>query len=126
MAISAHLLAPRGTGYRNAGIHTYIEQTLRRLPEADPELRLTLFARHAPAGLSGTIEQRSTRWPTGRPVLRIVWEQLRLPLAIRRFDVLHASAFVAPQLCWRPTVITIYDLSFALYPQYFRGLNQAY
>lgn len=126
VAISAHLLAPRGAGYRNAGIHTYIEQTLRRLPEADPDLRLTLFARYAPAGLSGAIEQRSTRWPTGRPVLRIVWEQLRLPTAARGCDVLHASAFVAPQIALRPTVVTIYDLSFALYPQYFRGLNQAY
>jgi glycosyltransferase involved in cell wall biosynthesis len=126
VAISAHLLAPHGAGYRNAGIHTYIDQTVRRLPEVDPELRLTLFARHVPEGLSAAIEPRATRWPTGRPALRILWEQLRLPLAARRFDVVHASAFVAPQICWRPTVVTIYDLSFALFPQYFRGLNQAY
>lgn len=126
VAISAHLLAPHGAGYRNAGIHTYIDQTVRRLPEVDPELRLTLFARHVPDGLSDAIEPRATRWPTGRPALRILWEQLRLPLAARRFDVVHASAFVAPQICWRPTVVTIYDLSFALFPQYFRGLNQAY
>jgi len=126
VAISAHLLEPRGVGYRSAGIHTYIEQTVRRLPEVDADLRVTLFARHTLDGLNGAIEQAGTRWPTGRPVLRILWEQLRLPLAARGCDVLHAAAFVSPLLQLRPAVVTVYDLSFALFPQYFRGPNQAY
>lgn len=127
VAVGAHLLHGQG-GYRSAGIHTYIEQTLRHLSQADPALDVTVFTRHAPADWPSTIQARSTRWPTERPIIRILWEQLVLPRAARQVhaDILHATAFVAPVLRPRPTVITIYDLSFALFPQYFRGFNQAY
>lgn len=125
VAVGAQLLHGQG-GYRSAGIHTYIHQTLRHLPQADPALALTVFTRHAPTDWPATIQVRATRWPTERPILRIVWEQLVLPRAARQADVLHATAFVAPVQRSRPTVITIYDLSFALFPQYFRGFNQAY
>jgi glycosyltransferase involved in cell wall biosynthesis len=66
------------------------------------------------------------RWNTDRPALRIWWEQSLLPIAARRADVLHATAFVAPIVQLRPTVITIYDVSFALFPQFFRGFKQSY
>src|SRR3974377_463424 len=114
IAISAPLLAPPG-GYRSAGIHTYIQHSLQHLPEVDPALRLTLFAAHPPAGLPPSIEVRGPRWNTDRPARRIAWEQLALPLAVRRVAaaVLHATAFVAPLVHVRPTVITIYDVSFA-------------
>jgi glycosyltransferase involved in cell wall biosynthesis len=129
IAISAPLLAPHDQGsYRSAGIHTYIEQTLQRLPEADPALAVTLFAAHPPASLPSSIEVLSPRWKIDGPVQRIAWEQTVLPLAVRRARaaLLHATAFVAPVVRAVPTVITIYDLSFALFPQYFRGFNQAY
>ena len=57
IAISAPLLAPSGQGsYRSAGIHTYIAQTLRHLPESvaqaiDPAVQFTLFAAHPQVGL---------------------------------------------------------------------------
>jgi glycosyltransferase involved in cell wall biosynthesis len=125
IAISAHLLHGQG-GYRSAGIHTYIEQVVRHLPEADPALQLTLFTAHPPADLPASIAVRRSRWPTERPPVRIAWEQLVLPLAARRADVLHATAFVAPIVHRCPAVITVYDLSFELFPQYFRGFNQTY
>ncbi len=129
IAINAQLLAPRGAGgYRSAGIHTYIEQSLRHLPEADPDLHLTVFTSHPPAGLPSSLQLRTSRWPTERPILRILWEQIVQPWATRqvRADLLHDMAFVAPLLRPCPTVVTVYDLSFALFPQYFRGFNQAY
>jgi len=127
VAVSAHLLHGQA-GYRSAGIHTYIEQTLRHLPDADPALRLTVFTRHAPTDLPASVEVCGTRWPTERPPFRILWEQLRLPISVRRghADVLHATAFAAPIVRWCPTLVTIYDLSFALFPAYFRGFNQRY
>jgi glycosyltransferase involved in cell wall biosynthesis len=114
--------------YRSAGIHTYIQHSLQHLSEADPDVRLTLFTAHPPAGLPKAIEVQRPRWNTDRPALRILWEQLALPSAVRRAQaaVLHATAFVAPIVQTRPTVITIYDVSFALYPQLFRGFNQTY
>ena len=129
IAINAQLLAPRGAGgYRSAGIHTYIEQSLRHLPEAGPDLHLTVFTSHPPDGLPSSLQLRTSRWPTERPVLRILWEQIVQPQAARQVgaDLLHAMAFVAPLLRPCPTVVTVYDLSFALFPQYFRGFNQAY
>jgi len=127
MAISAPLLAPPGS-YRSAGIHTYIQHSLQHLPEADPALHLTLFAAHPPAELPPAIEVQRPRWNTDRPALRILWEQVALPAAARRAqaDVLHATAFVAPLARSCPTVVTIYDVSFALFPQFFRGFNQTY
>ncbi len=127
IAISAPLLAAAGS-YRSAGIHTYIQQSLQHLPEADPALHLILFTAHPPAELPSAIEVQRPRWNTDRPAWRILWEQLALPAAVRRTqaDVLHATAFVAPLVRVRPTVLTIYDVSFALFPQFFRGFNQAY
>jgi glycosyltransferase involved in cell wall biosynthesis len=127
IAISAPLLAPPGS-YRSAGIHTYIQHSLQHLPEADPALRLTLFTAHPPAGLPPSIEVQPPRWNTDRPAGRILWEQLALPAAVQRAhaDALHATAFVAPLRRPAPTVITIYDVSFALFPQFFRGFNQTY
>lgn len=129
VAISAPLLAPRDAGgYRSAGIHTYIQQTLRYLPDAAPDLSLTLLAAHPPADLSPAIEVQPPGWNTDRPVGRIFWEQTALPRAARRLraSALHATAFVAPWLRACPTVVTIYDLSFALFPHLFRGFNQTY
>jgi glycosyltransferase involved in cell wall biosynthesis len=127
VAISAHLLHGQG-GYRSAGIHTYIQQTLRHLPEADPDLRLTLLTNHPPSNLDRAVDVCTSHWPTEHPAIRIAWEQLALPTLVRRVraDVLHATAFVAPLAQPGPTVITIYDLSFALFPQLFRGFNQTY
>jgi glycosyltransferase involved in cell wall biosynthesis len=129
IAINAQLLAPRGArGYRSAGIHTYIEQLLRHLPEADPDLRLSVFTSRTPADLNPGLDIHATRLPTQQPAIRILWEQLLQPFAVRRLkaDLLHAAAFVAPLVRPCPTVITVYDLSFALFPQFFRGFNQTY
>ncbi len=127
IAISAPLLHGQG-GYRSAGIHTYIAQTVRHLPLADPALRLTLLTSHPPAGLDQTVSVQTSSWQTERPPIRILWEQLRLPGTVRRMraDLLHATAFVTPLAQPCPTVVTIYDVSFALFPHYFRGFNQTY
>ncbi len=127
IAINAHLLHS-GQDYRSAGIHTYTEQILLQLPQADPELRYTVFTLHPPRNLDPAIELKLPRWNTGRPLPRILWEQLAQPRAVRqaKADVLHATAFVGPIVQPCPSVLTIYDLSFALYPQFFRGLKQTY
>jgi glycosyltransferase involved in cell wall biosynthesis len=128
VAISAHLLASRGAaGYRSAGIHTYIAHLLRALPQVDEAFRYTVYSNAQPP-LDGRTRVRSTRWPTARPLARILWEQFAQPMALRRDrpDLLHATAFVSPLLSKRAAVITVYDLSFALFPDLFRGPNQTY
>jgi alpha-1,3-rhamnosyl/mannosyltransferase len=49
-----------------------------------------------------------------------LWEQLRLPLAIRgQADVLFAPAYSAPAFCPVPSVVTIHDVSFCAHPEWF-------
>ncbi|HLF28389.1 MAG TPA: glycosyltransferase family 1 protein [Anaerolineae bacterium] len=126
VAISAHLLAPHGSvGYRSAGIHTYLTHLLHNLPRVDEAFRYTVYTRALPAIPA---RLRSTGWPTAHPLGRIAWEQLAQPFALRRDqpDLLHATAFVAPILSNLKTVITVYDLSFALFPDLFRGPSLVY
>lgn len=144
IGLNAHLLAGRA-GYRSAGIHHYLAQLLRHLPEADPNLRYTLFlGPETRAGgplpsppspdkgggwqpnSDGRWQVIRSRWPTQHPPVRILWEQTALPLAARGLDLLHGLAFVAPLLAPCPTVVTVYDLSFLRMPERFRRGNRWY
>jgi len=72
--------------------------------------------------------QRSRRWDTGRPVRRILWEQLVLPALSRRLglDLLHATVNVSPWIGGCPAVVTVHDLSFLRYPEAFPTLQRIY
>ena len=127
VGLNAYLLS--GTaGYRSAGIHGYIAELLQRLPSADAGIRYTAFAGQSASAWVSTMPVRSTRWPTEKPIPRIMWEQVFLPGACvrERLGLLHGLAFVSPLLCPCPTVITVHDLSFALFPEFFRGPNGMY
>jgi len=127
VGLNAYLLSG-AAGYRSAGIHGYIAELLQRLPSADAGIRYTAFSGQSASSWVSTMPTRSTRWPTEKPVPRIAWEQLFLPGACVReqLDLLHGLAFVSPLLCPCPTVITVHDLSFALFPEFFRGPNGMY
>jgi glycosyltransferase involved in cell wall biosynthesis len=126
VALNAQLLAGQAS-YRSAGIHHYIDHLLRHLPQAAPELRLTIFTGAGQTAVTGASVRR-TRLPTGRPVVRIIWEQVLQPLILARLrpDLLHSLAFVSPVLAAPPTVVTVYDLSFKLMPQRFRPAQRLY
>ncbi|MCZ7543730.1 MAG: glycosyltransferase family 4 protein [Anaerolineae bacterium] len=47
-------------------------------------------------------------------------------IARARVDLHHGMAFVTPLLSPCPSVVTVYDLSFMHYPEYFRPLNRLY
>lgn len=69
---------------RIGGGQTYLKNLLARLPERS-DLDIHVFA---PASLSlpvdARIRRRTTRWPTGNPVLRTLWEVLVLPIILAR------------------------------------------
>jgi glycosyltransferase involved in cell wall biosynthesis len=69
---------------RIGGGQTYLKNLLARLPER-ADLEVHVFA---PASLSlpvdARIRRRTTRWPTGNPVLRTLWEVLVLPMTLAR------------------------------------------
>jgi glycosyltransferase involved in cell wall biosynthesis len=72
--------------------------------------------------------QRRTNLPTARPIVRILWEQLALPLALARMrlDLLHSPAYVVPLVGKVPAVVTFHDLSFFVMPSAFNRQNRLY
>lgn len=126
IALNAHLLHG-GASYRSAGIHQYVHNLLTQLPEAAPDFDFTVFVGAGQPEMARARIERS-RWPTQRPFIRILWEQLVQPLALARLrpDLLHSLAFASPLLNPAPAVVTVYDLSFRRFPEMFPALQRLY
>ncbi len=126
VALNAHLLFG-GATYRSAGIHQYIANLLRHLPGADPEFRYTVFVGAGRPEMAGAVVRQS-RLPTGRPLVRLLWEQFVQPLEVLRArpQLLHSLAFVSPLAAPCPTVVTVHDLSFMLLPDRFPVARRLY
>jgi glycosyltransferase involved in cell wall biosynthesis len=128
IALNAQLLF-LSAGYRSAGIARYIFHLLCALPSTAPDLELHAFT-HEPRARSelNGLQTHWTRLNTQTPSTRILWEQLTFPLELARthFDLCHSMAFVSPLLNPAPSVVTVYDLSFILFPDYFRPFNRIY
>lgn len=128
VGVNAHLLSGQ-EGYRRAGIHHYIAQIINHLPADDPTLQVRVFS-HDTADLlpNPSLQIINSRWRTGRPLMRILWEQTAWPLQAARLklDLIHSMAFVTPLLSPCPTVVTVYDLSFIHYPERFPALQRLY
>ena len=127
IGINAHLLSGK-PGYRQAGIHTYIRQVLNHLP-VDEQIAYTVFGQQgADAYLNAQFQLKMSRWPTDKPITRIAWEQSVWPLAAMQVqaDLLHSMAFVTPLLNRKPTIVTVYDLSFEHYPERYTRFKRTY
>jgi glycosyltransferase involved in cell wall biosynthesis len=127
VGVNAHLLS-LAESYRSAGINWYIYNLLHHLPEVASDIGYTVFLSERRYTTAPGIRLQVSRLPTGRPSVRILWEQALQPWAVRRakVDLLHSPAFVGPVLSSCPLVVTVHDLSFLFYPQNFRALNRSY
>jgi glycosyltransferase involved in cell wall biosynthesis len=151
VAINAQL-ASFGPSVRNAGISRYITMLLQGLGQLDDttredlgdqrdlgdlgDQRYTAFVNAGEASaaaaspLAGLPRLRLV--PSGRsganPLQRVAWEQLTLPGELRRLgaDVFHAPANVLPARLPCPAVVTVHDLAFFRYPQFFRPTRRYY
>ncbi|HEY52013.1 MAG TPA: glycosyltransferase family 4 protein [Caldilineae bacterium] len=114
--------------YRGAGLNTYSHQLLRHLPQRNSQFRWLAYVGDANYRARPGLSLRQPRFSTQRPFIRILWEQLFLPQAARRdrLSLLHGLAYAAPLLGHIPTVITVHDLSFLLFPEAFRPGNRLY
>ena len=127
VAINAHLLSAQA-GYRSAGVHQYIYHLLCHLGQADDRLRYTLLLGGNLVPPDVDLTSIQSRWPTGRPAARVVWEQLAQPWVLRQIeaDLVHGPVFVGPLLAPCPVIVTIHDLSFIRFPDLFRPANRLY
>ena len=101
--------------WSRTGTGVYSAQLIRELSEF-PDLKLDVLEGWDPVHSGHGLVARSLR-----SVARLAWNHWFLPHTIRkrRFDVFHGPAFVTPLRCPCPSVVTIHDVSFCLFPQYF-------
>ncbi len=126
IGLNAHLLSGKA-GYRTAGIHGYIYNTLMHLPgAASKDWRFTAMVGAENSAQFDGMTMRHSRWDTESPLRRILWEQFAQPGQLSEFDLYHALAFVAPLWLPAPMVVTIYDLSFLHYPQVLTPARRLY
>lgn len=117
IGINAHLLS-RQQGYRSAGIHGYIFNTLANLSRVAPEdWSFTVMVGAGIPHVFDRLVMRQSGIDTARAWRRVLWEQTRQPFQLGEFDLYHGMAFVSPLLLRKPAVVTVYDLSFVHYPQ---------
>ena len=116
IGLNAHLLSGQA-GYRSAGIHGYISNLLRQLPTQAPvDWQFEAMVGAANRATFAGVSMIRSRLDTEPPLRRIFWEQALQPWHLRRYDLYHALAFVAPIVMTAPMVVTVYDLSFLRFP----------
>ena len=126
IGVNAQLLSGE-FGYRRAGIHHYIAQVLQNLP-VDERLSYVIFSDNEGRWLREDFKKVRPPWRTESPLRRILWEQFVWPFEARKYqlDMLHSMAFVTPLWQPRPTMLTVYDLSFIHFPNRFPPLKRFY
>lgn len=115
VAIDAHMV-----GRQETGNETYIFNLVQALTRLDAENWYALYTT-APQNLRTRLQL-----PANFQVIAIrpAWPILRIPFAMpytawrQAADMLHVT-YNAPPLCPCPTVVTVHDISFRLYPEWF-------
>jgi glycosyltransferase involved in cell wall biosynthesis len=106
-------------GRQRTGDETYVEQLLRALPDAAPDLRFAAVTRRpdlVPAGVE------AVHLPSGSQEARMVW---RLPRLLRRVrPALAHFVHSLPLLPQVPAVVTVQDVSFERDPSVMRRLDR--
>ncbi|MBV9278493.1 MAG: glycosyltransferase family 4 protein [Chloroflexi bacterium] len=119
IGISAYLLH-QGRDYRAAGVSAYIGHLLAHLPRVAPEHTFVAF-HGRDSGVPPGVRSAMTPAPTRFPLVRIPWEQVGLPVELRRarVDLVHGTVNVLPLTGRTPAAVTVHDLSFLRHPERF-------
>ncbi|MCO5220779.1 MAG: glycosyltransferase family 4 protein [Thermomicrobiales bacterium] len=113
------LLLSNEAGYRQSGIDRYVRGLLSALPAAMPNDELVVFANPTAIDAQSQFTIHATPAFTGNKALRVGWEQIGLPRAIRaeKVDLFHGTAFALPARLPVPGIVTIHDLAFLRWPE---------
>jgi len=112
--------------YRGAGIHQYSSKLLKHLPEQAPRFDYHAFVMDRAYAPPPGISVQRPAWLPANPPGRILWEQTRAAWESRQLALLHGFAYALPAMARIPTVVTVHDLTFILFPQAFPGSKQRY
>ena len=116
IGIDATALPPQPVGAGN-----YIIHLIRALAGAGSEFEFVIFAQEHGWRLIHEAERDGFRWaktPGMHPAIRLAWEQFFFPALVRRnqIDLLHSLHYTRPYLLGRPSVVTLHDMTFFLFP----------
>ena len=124
VAVNLLWLAPGRVG----GSEQYLVRQLSGLTDARFALTLYVQPTFPAAHPALAAQHRMVSAPLGRDwrPLRIATEHTWLARRTRRAAVVHHGGGTAPAGGRRPTVVTVHDLQYTLYPQYFSATRLAY
>jgi len=128
IALNAQLLS-FADSYRSGGISRVIYHTLAEFGRDPRGHAYEVFLPQAPSNNGwGTLAFHASGTHTISPSRRILWEQTNLPRQLRQLkpDLLHGMAYAVPMSWSGPSVVTVYDLSFLLFPKAFKVANRIY
>ena len=135
VAINAQLVSFARSS-RNAGLSRYTYTLLAGLGTLDSDQRYTAFVNPAeapavaadPLAAAKDLHILPAGTSTSQATRRVLWEQFALPAALKqiRADVFHSPVNVLPVRLPCPSVVTVHDLAFVRYPQYFRPTRRVY
>ena len=130
IAINAQLLS-FASSYRSGGISRVIYHLLAELARDARGHSYDVFVPTLPTDdrfSSPHMAFHATGEWSVRPSARIAWEQTLLPRALTRLRpaLLHGGAYALPAAWSGPSVVSVYDLSFLLYPKAFNVANRIY
>lgn len=113
---------------RVGGSEEYTTRLLDAVGAVDPSLALTFFASHSLAVAHPMLWARGhVKTPPGpeRRVERVIAERTWLPRHARRVDVVHHAGGTAPPVT-PPIVLTIHDLQYRAFPQFFHPVKRGF
>jgi glycosyltransferase involved in cell wall biosynthesis len=107
---------------RPTGVGRYLSQIIRTWIARGLRHRITIFVPADPPAALAAAAGDAIRWSVlPASTAGTMWEQTRLPAALRRtgVDVLLAPAYTAPLSRPCPVVLAIHDLSYFAHPEWF-------
>src|SRR6267378_3189221 len=110
-SVDAHAI-----GQHLTGNETYIRNLLEGFAAMDDESEFIAYVSRESA-IADVPERFTTRLVARNPWRRLGFDLPRL-LAADRPDLLHVQ-YTAPLLCRVPVVVSVHDVSFLEYPEYF-------
>jgi len=123
------LATSKHAGVRQSGIHQYAVNLIEHLPAALRDDQVIVYANNTPIkSESRSISVHNPVIPVEKPAVRVAWENLVLPLQVRRHnvDLYHGLAFTSPRAIGVPSVVTIHDLAFVRWPEQVPGRRSLY
>lgn len=121
IGINALFILPNKVG----GTETYLRGLLSGLSKIDKDNQYFLFTNRENYGTFGVRQENFCEIPCNVPAkfrpIRIFWEQALLPFYTKKYgiDVLHSPGYVSPLMANCAKVVTIHDMQYYYYPEYF-------